>query len=67
MLLRELCELNAVSSREDAVRAYIRNRITEKVETVTTDKLGNLLAVQGSGNTGPKIMLTAHMDGRRDR
>ncbi|HBT16607.1 MAG TPA: peptidase M42 [Firmicutes bacterium] len=62
MLLRELCELNAVSSREDAVRAYIRNRITEKVETVTTDKLGNLLAVQGSGNTGPKIMLTAHMD-----
>lgn len=62
MLLKELSELNGVSSHEEAVRAYLRDRIQNKVETVTTDHLGNLLAVQGSKKQGPKIMLSAHMD-----
>ncbi|NLW55923.1 MAG: M42 family metallopeptidase [Firmicutes bacterium] len=62
MLLKELSELNGVSSREEAVRAYLRHRIQDKVETVYTDHLGNLLVVQGSKKPGPKIMLSAHMD-----
>lgn len=61
-MLKELSELNAVSSREEAVREYIRNRIKGKVDKFETDNLGNLLAVTGENKKGPKVMLSAHMD-----
>ncbi|HHT48952.1 MAG TPA: M42 family metallopeptidase [Firmicutes bacterium] len=62
MLLKELSALNGVSSNETTVRHFIRDRIQGKVETIRTDRLGNLLAGQGQGKKGPKIMLSAHMD-----
>lgn len=62
MLLKELSELNGVSSNETAVRHFIRDRIQGKVETLHTDRLGNLIASKGQEKKGPKIMLSAHMD-----
>ena len=58
MLLKELSALNGVSSNETTVRHFIRDRIQGKVETIRTDRLGNLLAGQGQGKKGPKIMLS---------
>ncbi|HEY8391447.1 MAG TPA: M42 family metallopeptidase [Capillibacterium sp.] len=62
MLLKELSELNGVSSNETAVRHFIRDRLQGKVETLHTDRLGNLIASQGQTKKGPKVMLSAHMD-----
>ena len=62
MLLKELSELNGVSSRETPVRHYIRDRIAGKVDSISTDRLGNLIAHKGQAKKGPKIMLSAHMD-----
>lgn len=62
MLLKELSELNGVSSRETPVCHYIRDRIEGKVDSLSTDRLGNLIALKGQTKKGPKIMLSAHMD-----
>lgn len=60
--LAALSELPGISGQEDAVRAYIRERVAGRVEELRTDALGNLFAVKGAGKAGPRIMLAAHMD-----
>ncbi|HHT04917.1 MAG TPA: M42 family metallopeptidase [Hydrogenispora sp.] len=62
MLLKELSELNGVSSGETAVRHFIRNRIQGRVDRIQTDRLGNLIARCDQGKKGPLVMLSAHMD-----
>lgn len=62
-LVKELCLLNGVSSGEDEVRAFIREKAAPYAETMRTDALGNLIVFKkGAKATGNKLMLTAHMD-----
>ncbi len=60
--LKELCELNGASGREDSVRQFIIEKIKDNAE-YSVDKLGNIIAFK-KGRTTPKnkIMLDAHMD-----
>lgn len=60
--LKLLCELNAPSGHEDAVRDYIIEKIKDKAE-VKVDALGNVIAfVKGKNRAKSKIMVDAHMD-----
>ena len=61
-MLKTLCELNGISGREDAVRAFLLTQLPEDV-TYTVDALGNLL-VEKKGKMRPKnkVALFAHMD-----
>lgn len=58
----ELCALNGVSGREEAVRNYIIEKIGNKAE-VSVDALGNVIAfVKGRKRAARRVMLDAHMD-----
>ncbi len=61
-MLKELCGLNGISGREDAVREFIISKLPEECK-YRVDSLGNLI-VQKKGRSTPKnkVMLTAHMD-----
>lgn len=61
--IKELCALNGVSSREDEVRDYLRERVAPYADEVRVDALGNLIVFKkGKYATGNKLLLAAHMD-----
>ncbi|MDR3587078.1 MAG: M42 family metallopeptidase [Desulfosporosinus sp.] len=62
MLLKSLSELNGTSGAESLVRDFLRQQIEPFVETITVDKIGNLIATKNRQLSGPKVMITAHMD-----
>ena len=57
--LKTLCALSGVSSFEDEVRDYIRQRVTPYATDLRVDAMGNLIVLRATGN---KLMLCAHMD-----
>ncbi len=59
-LIRKLVEAWGPSGYEHHVRQLIREEVTDLVDEVRVDPLGNLICRVGSG--GPKVMLAAHMD-----
>ncbi len=59
-MLDELINADAISGKEEPVRRIIRKRIKPYVDTMNTDKIGNLIA-RKKGNK-PIVMLAAHMD-----
>ncbi len=60
--LKKLCNLDAVSGDEGAVRDFIISEIKEFCE-VRVDNLGNIIAFKkGKKTPGRKIMLDAHTD-----
>ena len=62
-LLERLCALNAVSSWEDEVRAFLLAEVEPHADRLRVDALGNLIAwKKGRKNTGSKLLLTAHID-----
>lgn len=61
--LKTLCALPGVSSFEDEVRDYIRNRVASCADSLRVDAMGNLIVFKkGAKSTGNKLMLCAHMD-----
>jgi putative aminopeptidase FrvX len=64
-ILKELCTLEGVSGREDAVREYILKKLSEssaEIE-VSVDPLGNVIAqVLGKRRASRTLMFAAHMD-----
>ena len=64
-LLNRLTQTFGVSGNEEEIRNLIIDEIKGKVNSVTVDPLGNLIALKkGNGNkdNSKKIMLAAHMD-----
>ena len=59
--LKRLCLVSSVSGREEKIREEIRSIITPFVDEVSSDALGNLIALK-RGKGDKKIMLCAHMD-----
>ena len=61
--LKTLCLLSGVSSFEDEVRNYIKERVSPYADSVRVDAMGNLIVFKkGEKSTGNKLMLCAHMD-----
>lgn len=60
-LLKELTQAFGISGREKKIREIIKREISKYADELTTDALGNLIALK-KGSGGKKIMLSAHMD-----
>ena len=62
-LLKQLCALSGVSSWEDEVRDFIRQKAQPYADSIRVDALGNLIVFKkGEKSTGGKLLLSAHMD-----
>src|SRR5512147_590226 len=62
-LLEQLCAVHAVSGREDAMTAFVRDTIRPLVDEVYVDNLGNVVGIlNGSQFPEYRLMLQAHMD-----
>lgn len=59
-LLAKMTNAFGVAGNEEEIRKTIIDEIKDKVDEITTDALGNLLAVKKG--KGKKIMIAAHMD-----
>lgn len=61
--IKELCGLNGVSSFEDEVRAYIKEKAAPYADDMRVDAMGSLIVFKnGRKHTGNKLLLAAHMD-----
>lgn len=60
--LEKLSNINGVTGREETARNLLSNLIKPYVDSVSEDKLGNLIAIKKGDKLKPKIMLAAHMD-----
>ncbi|HXJ45952.1 MAG TPA: M42 family metallopeptidase [Candidatus Dormibacteraeota bacterium] len=59
-LLKELTEAPGPPGYEEAIRKIMTDRFKPFADSITYDGLGSVIAQQG--NSGPRIMLDAHMD-----
>ncbi|MBP3541973.1 MAG: M20/M25/M40 family metallo-hydrolase [Clostridia bacterium] len=65
MELKQLCEMQGISGREELVRMAIYNECAEVLgaENVKLDRMGNVIAHKaGYDKNAPHVMLSAHMD-----
>lgn len=60
--IKELCLCPSISGREERIRALLENKIRPFADEVTTDALGNLIAIKRGNRAGARVMLCAHMD-----
>jgi len=60
-LLKELCETPGIPGREERLRAIVRRELSDLVDEMRVDALGNLIAVKRKAGA-PKLMIAAHMD-----
>ena len=62
-LVKELCALPGVSSFEEPVRAFIRERVAPHADEIRVDALGNLIVFKKGAKPGNKrLLVCAHMD-----
>ena len=60
---KELCALSGVSSFEDEVRAYLKEKAAPYADALRVDAMGSLIVFKkGRRSTGNKLLLAAHMD-----
>lgn len=62
MYIKELTELNGVSSNEDEVREFIKSHAKELADEINVDSMGNVIAFKKGKRSKYKVMLSAHMD-----
>jgi len=63
MVLKELCALRGPSGFEHAVRDYIIEKATPLCDSVTVDRMGNVIAFKkGTDENAKHVLLDAHMD-----
>ncbi len=60
-LLRRLCQVEGIASREDNVRDVVACELRSVVDELSVDSLGNLIGYK-RGSSGPRLMISAHMD-----
>ncbi|MHA1341423.1 MAG: M42 family metallopeptidase [Promethearchaeota archaeon] len=61
-LLRNLSEIRGCSGHEDAIREYIKNKISPYCDEIKTDSMGNLYGIKYGKNKNKSILLASHMD-----
>ncbi|MGI8484636.1 MAG: M42 family metallopeptidase [Thermomicrobiales bacterium] len=62
-LLRTLCQVEGIPSREDKVRDVVVTEMRRLVDEMSVDALGNLIGRKHcSGSGGLSVMISAHMD-----
>ncbi|MBM7624492.1 M42 family metallopeptidase [Sporohalobacter salinus] len=62
MFLGELSEAMGVSGAENEVRNLIKEEVTDYVDEVKTDTLGNLIVHKKGNKSLPSLLIAAHMD-----
>lgn len=62
MLIKKLTEANGLPGNEGEIRAIIKEELEGVVDSITTDRLGNLIVTKNTGKPGKHIGLSAHMD-----
>jgi len=60
--LKELVEISGISGKEEKVMQFIKKNIQDKVDSVSVDNVGNLIAFKKGNDSSKKIMFAAHMD-----
>ncbi|MBP3656041.1 MAG: M20/M25/M40 family metallo-hydrolase [Clostridia bacterium] len=61
-LLESILTAYGATSREGCVRGVIAAALEGHVDSMTTDVMGNLIAVKKGSGEGKRIMLSSHMD-----
>jgi tetrahedral aminopeptidase len=61
-LLKTLTSLSGPCGYEHSVSYYLKEYLINKVDEVTIDPIGNVIARKKGDKPGPIILLTAHMD-----
>ncbi len=62
-LLEKLCICDGISGDESSVRSIIINEISDHVDDITVDNLGNIIVFKkGKNRAVNKLMISAHMD-----
>ena len=61
-LLKQLCEMPGISSREEQMRRLVANEMRPLADTLEADAMGNLIAFKRGADNGPRVMIAAHMD-----
>ncbi|MFO7683470.1 MAG: M42 family peptidase, partial [Chloroflexota bacterium] len=61
-LIKKLVEAFGPSGFEDGLRDLIRPEIEKYADEISTDNLGNLIALKKGDGSGLKVMIAAHMD-----
>lgn len=62
-MLQQLTETPGVSGDEHKIRGIIRKAVTDHVDDVWVDTMGNLIAIkEGTQDPGFRILVDAHMD-----
>ncbi len=62
-LIKNLCLLDGISGRENAIRDFIISEIQDFADDIKIDPLGNLIVFKkGKKRPDKKVMLDAHMD-----
>jgi len=60
--LRDLSHLHGISGFEQSVVGYTQQRFKDLVESVETDRYGNVTATKRGRQNAPRLMISAHMD-----
>ncbi len=60
-LLAKICQIPGTSGFEHKVRAFVQNEISEFVDEIEVDNMGNLYAIK-RGVASKRVMVAAHMD-----
>ena len=64
-VLQQLSEASGVAGYEEEVRARVIEQMSDRVDEVRTDTLGNIIGLRRGATAqgrGPSVMLAAHMD-----